>query len=198
MIHFFYTQIPAEFPTLRNNIWTLGSCLSGQLHNLNANSHSIIRISQNSKGKGAYAKKTIIRGTVLCAFIGTVSSKKEISSDFRTPCQIDHEDVNLFIHCRVNKKSNASYFNHECEDANCAIIIKTQIFQGEGVYAEQISVGWPYIKALRDIPAEEELTLNYGMGNKNSIVQHNTHKTKTNLCLCRTCAALPERKRRRF
>ena len=167
--------------------------MSRQLHKLNAHSHSIIRISQNSKGKGAYARMFIPIGTILCAFMGIASSKHR-PSDFRTRCYIDCQT--LFLYCHVNKKSTANFFNHECRDANCAIIMRQQSFGAEGIYAEKISVEWPKIETLRDIYADEEMTLNYGLGKNISIIQR--YSKKTNWCLCRTCTALPQNERRRI
>jgi hypothetical protein len=102
----------------------------------------------------------------------------------------------LFLYCHVNKKSTANFFNHECRDANCAIIMRQQSFGAEGIYAEKISVEWPKIETLRDIYADEEMTLNYGLGKNISIIQR--YSKKTNWCLCRTCTALPQNERRRI
>ena len=180
---------------INTNKWTIGSQLSEQLHQMNTSSLSRIRISKNSIGKCAYALERIDSGTTLCAFMGVVSSSKYHPADFSIPCYLNAEK--LMLHCRV-KQSPAHYFNHDCKNANCAIVITNQVLKEKEMYTPEVTVEWPKIQTTRVIDADEELTLNYGMGKKDSIVHHHTQNSKTKMCLCKSCEALPKNQRNRF
>jgi len=117
------------------------------------------------KGLGLVARKSIVRGSFICSYLGEILTKPEAVRRDRQN-QIEQQMNYIFCLNEVNTETGATiqtfidpsrkgnigrYINHSC-DANCDIIsVRVDCF------IPQIT-----IFANRDIPPLTEITFNYG------------------------------------